>query len=69
MLRRSLSLPTACLLALGGLLAHARAWAVDEGELKAAIIFNVLLFVEWPSDVAPPPRTPMVLCLNPGGAR
>ena len=68
MLRRSQSRSSIWRLALVGVFACARAWAVDEGELKAAIIFNVLLFVEWPADVAPPPGSPMVLCLNPGAA-
>lgn len=35
------------------------AWAadrVDEYEVKAAVIYNLLLFVRWPSQAAPPSR-------------
>jgi len=36
---------------LGPLLALAPALAADESELKAAIVFNVLVFVEWPDEL------------------
>lgn len=38
--------------------------AVEEQELKAAIVFNLLLFVEWPADVLPPGATSLGLCVG-----
>ena len=38
------------LVSLGLLLALAPTLAADEAELKAAIVFNVLVFVEWPDE-------------------
>ena len=45
-----------------------QAWAVEEGELKAAIVFNILLFVEWPPESLPEPGGPLVLCVGPNSA-
>lgn len=52
------------LLALLGVLACPLAKAVDEQELKTAIVFNLLLFVEWPSDPATANRDSIVLCVG-----
>jgi hypothetical protein len=41
---------------------------VDEGELKAAIVYNILLFVEWPPAMLPPPGGPLSLCVGPRSA-
>lgn len=40
--------------------------AVDEPELKAAIVFNLLLFVEWPPEREPTATQSLVLCLRSG---
>jgi len=45
------SFARAALVSLGLLLALAPALAADESELKAAIVFNVLVFVEWPDEL------------------
>ncbi|HJV94603.1 MAG TPA: YfiR family protein, partial [Albitalea sp.] len=37
--------------------------AVEETELKAAIIFNILLFVEWPDDALPDAGGVLSLCV------
>ena len=58
-----------CLLALpllAGLLGPGTAQAVDETELKAAIVFNILLFVDWPNSVLPSGNA-LVLCFGPNG--
>jgi hypothetical protein len=44
------------------------AQGVDEGELKAAIVYNLLLFVEWPPAVLPAPGGPLALCVGPRSA-
>ena len=49
------------------LLAADAARAVDEAELKAAIVFNILLFVDWPA-AALPGDSALVLCFGPNGA-
>jgi hypothetical protein len=41
----------AALLSIGLALPLTRAHAADESELKAAIVFNVLVFVEWPDEL------------------
>ncbi len=56
------------LLALLGALGSSSAWAVDEQELKAAIVFNLLLFVEWPADAAAASTVSRVLCVSPSNA-
>lgn len=38
--------------------------AIEETELKAAIVYNVLSFVEWPVDRSPSATTSLVLCLR-----
>ena len=45
------ALARAALLSIGLALLLARAHAADESELKAAIVFNVLVFVEWPDEL------------------
>jgi hypothetical protein len=47
-------------------LLHAPAQAVERSELEAAIVYNILLFVEWPPQANPPPGGPLVLCVDPG---
>ena len=53
------------LCATGALLA---AWgpahAVNELDVKAAIIANLLAFADWPAHVAPPPNAALVLCVG-----
>jgi hypothetical protein len=44
-----------------GLGAPAR--AADEAELKAAIVYKLMLFVEWPATARPVPGAPWVLCV------
>ena len=56
------------LLALLATLASSPAWAVDEQELKAAIVFNLLLFVQWPIDAVAASTGSMVLCVSPTNA-
>lgn len=58
-----------CVMVLGllaGLLGPCAAQAVDEAELKAAIVFNILLFVDWPASVLPQDSA-LVLCFGPNG--
>lgn len=40
------------------------ATAVERGALEAAIVFNVLQFVEWPGEVAQPDGAPLTLCFK-----
>ena len=47
-----------------GLLWPALALAIEEAELKAAIVFNILLFVEWPASVLPE-GSDLVMCVAP----
>ena len=51
-------------LALLGLGVAPTAQAIEEGELKAAIIFNILLFVDWPSDAQPESGGPLGFCVG-----
>ncbi|WP_395699598.1 YfiR family protein [Aquabacterium sp.] len=44
-----------------------RSQALDELPLKAAIIFNLLLFVEWPGESELPPGAPLLLCADRSG--
>lgn len=53
------------LLALLGALACPCAHALEEQELKAAIVFNLLLFVEWPVEAGAAARDSLVLCVGP----
>jgi hypothetical protein len=41
------------------------AWAVDEADLKAAIVFNLLGFIDWPPRAAPAPGAALRLCVAP----
>lgn len=56
-----------CLLWLG-LTVAAAAHAVDEQGLKAAIVYNLLGFVEWPVAGASPAGGDLVLCLDANSA-
>lgn len=38
--------------------------SVDRAELEAAIVYNILMFVDWPADAAPPAGAPLVLCVD-----
>jgi len=52
-----------CALALACVSARA-ATAVERGALEAAIVFNLLQFVEWPGEVAQPDGAPLTLCFK-----
>jgi hypothetical protein len=39
------------------------AHAVDELDVKAAIVANLLAFADWPAEAAPPPNGSLVLCV------
>ena len=54
----------ALLLGLGGC---SRAWALDASPLKAAVVFNLLGFVQWPGESELPANTPLHLCADRGG--
>jgi len=45
-------------------LACQRAEAVERASLEAAIVYNLLQFVEWPGEAAQPAGTAMVVCLD-----
>jgi hypothetical protein len=64
----ALSLRWTTLLVLLGVLACPLARAVDEHELKTAIVFNLLVFVEWPADPATASRDSLVLCVGASSA-
>ena len=36
---------------------------IEEYQLKAAFIFNIAKFVEWPTDAFQSPKDPIVLCI------
>jgi len=40
--------------------------AVEESELKAAIVFNLLLFIDWPPGREPSQSNPLALCVRSG---
>lgn len=40
------------------------ALAVDEADLKAAIVYNLLAFIDWPPAAAPRPNAELVLCVS-----
>jgi len=46
------------------LAAPQRCLAFDELPLKAAVIYNLLLFVEWPGESELPPNTPLLVCAD-----
>ncbi len=39
------------------------AHAIEEAELKAAIIFNILMFVDWPAEAQPETGGPLGFCM------
>lgn len=51
----------ACLLGLTLGATPARATIANEYDLKAAFLFNFLLFTTWPEEVLPPPGEPFVI--------
>lgn len=55
-------------LALLALVCPLRAHALDELPLKAAIIFNLLQFVEWPADAEASATGPLLLCADRGAS-
>lgn len=61
--KRALAIVLAFVLAGG---AAAPAWpAVDELDVKAAIVANLMAFAEWPAAAAPPAGAALVLCVGP----
>jgi len=40
------------------------ALAVERGALEAAIVFNVLQFVEWPGEASQPDGAPLTMCVK-----
>lgn len=50
-----------CTLALGVMEARAAAPAPKEYEVKAAFLFNLVQFVEWPPQAFPTPKTPIII--------
>ena len=53
----------AALIPLAGLLCQ-RAEAVERASLEAAIVYNLLQFVEWPGEAAQPAGATIVVCLD-----
>lgn len=48
-----------------GLAAALPAQAIEEGDLKAAIIFNILQFVDWPPEMRPETGGALAFCVGP----
>lgn len=42
-------------------------WSAAEDALKAAVIYNMLQYVEWHDEEQRPPDSPLILCANPSG--
>jgi len=42
--------------------------AQEDASLKAAIVFNLLMFVQWPGEAGLPAGTPLLLCADRAGA-
>jgi hypothetical protein len=42
--------------------------AADDDALKAAVVYNILLFVEWPGEADAPPEAPLRVCASRGGS-
>lgn len=61
--RRGGALLLALLLGTGS----APAPAQDDASLKAAIVFNLLMFVQWPGEAGLPAGTPLRLCADRSG--
>lgn len=53
-----------CLALVLSLASVGAARAVDEHSLKAAIIYRLLAFVEWPAARTPAPTAALVLCVD-----
>jgi hypothetical protein len=65
-MRRSLHHCLLVLAAFGSAWTPAAAQGVEEADLKAAIVYNILLFVEWPAAVLPDGNGALSLCVGPG---
>jgi len=63
---KRLAMPALCAVLLVG--AGAAPAAVDEAALKAAIVYNLLHFVDWPPETAPASGEPLTLCVESGGS-
>jgi hypothetical protein len=61
LLRVTRALLAGWLLVCGATASH----AVDELDLKAAIVANLLAFADWPAQAAPSPNGALVLCVGP----
>jgi hypothetical protein len=46
----------------------ARVCAADDSALKTAVMFNILLFIEWPGEASLPPQAPLQLCASSSGS-
>lgn len=49
-----------------GLLAGGPARSLERADLEAAIVYNILPFVDWPAEALPPAGGGLVLCVDPG---
>ncbi|MFL6698687.1 MAG: YfiR family protein [Vitreoscilla sp.] len=47
------------------MLASSMAEAIDRDQLEAAVVYNILQFVEWPGEEALQPGSPLTLCMDP----
>lgn len=63
-LRRTLAVSLACCASWVSMAAR----AADEAEVKAAIVYNILLFVDWPTESAPAAGGVLQLCVGPASA-
>jgi len=70
--RRATAVPVMLVMLLTASLAAApHGPAVEEYQLKAAVLYNLAKFVEWPPEAFPTARDPLVICIlgvNPFGA-
>lgn len=64
MARISTATVRASLLLLAMCVLPGMARAVEEAELKAAIVYNILMFVSWPPETLPPGNGPVRLCVS-----
>jgi hypothetical protein len=44
------------------------AGAADDGALKAAVLYNILLFVQWPGEAGAPADAPLRVCARRGSS-
>ena len=45
--------------------AWSMAEAIDRDQLEAAVVYNILQFVEWPGEDTLQPGSPLTLCMDP----